>query len=206
VIIATLSHAFRSLKDIAETIKRFHRLRVFLHVVDWGFDLSNGEMFDAFVDALIMRLHEEEQRLKAKAKRAKDLSEDRRRQGYFLGSRPPPGYMLDGPPGKLRLVKDHEMREVMVLIARQVEAGSPFWKIADRLNEDGVRWKKPVPKRERRPDGPAFDLAEWDSGRVKRFYEAWQRNCREEGLELLTGEPPNLTPADHRQDLATRKP
>jgi hypothetical protein len=69
-----------------------------------------------------------------------------------------------------------------------------------------VRWKKPVPKRERRQDGPSFIPTEWDAKQVKRFYEAWQRICREEGLELLTGEPANLTPADHRQDLATRKP
>jgi hypothetical protein len=206
VIIGTLSHAFRSLKDVAETIKRFHRLHVFLHVVDWGFDSSNPELRDPFIDALIMRLHEEEQRLKAKAKRAKDLSEERRRQGYFLGSKSPPGFMFDGPHGKHRLVKDDETREHMALIARQVAVKMPFSQIAEHLNDAGLRWKKPVPKGERRPDGPAFVLAEWGAGRVKRFYEAWKRICRDEGLELLTGEPANLTPADHRQDLATRKP
>jgi hypothetical protein len=114
--------------------------------------------------------------------------------------------MLDGPPGKQRLVKDDETREHMALIARHVAAKTPFWQIAQRLNDAGLRWKKPVPKRKRRPDGPPFVPAEWDPGRVKRFYEAWQRICRDEGLELLTGKPANLTPADHRQDLATRKP
>ncbi|HEV3005186.1 MAG TPA: recombinase family protein, partial [Pirellulales bacterium] len=187
VIIGTLSHAFRSLKDIAETIKRFHRLHVFLHVVDWGFDLSNPQDFDGFTYALATMLRLEEERREAKAKRAKDFSEERRRQGYFLGSRAPPGFKLDGPPRKRRLVKDDEAREHMALIAQQVAAKTPFSQIAQRLNEAGVRWKQPVPKRERRPDGPAFDLAEWDAGRVKRFYEAWLRICRDEGLELLTG-------------------
>jgi hypothetical protein len=195
VIIAKLSHAFRSLDDIAETVKRFYRGHIFLHVVDWGFDSSNPQAYEGIIYALATRMCLEEGRRNAKVQRAKDFSEERRRQGYFTGSRSPPGFKLEGPPRKRRLVKDDEAREHMALIARQVAAKTPFWTIAEHLNEAGVRWKKPVPKRKRRPDGPPFVPAEWDPGRVKRFYEAWQRICRDEGLELLTGEPANLTPA-----------
>ncbi|HEV3022602.1 MAG TPA: hypothetical protein VGX76_09040 [Pirellulales bacterium] len=202
VLIFKLEHAFRSLDDIVQAFSRFASRHIVYHVVDFGLDASNPQNLDAFIYALAERKDLEDERREAKAKRAKDFSEDRRRQGYFLGSRAPPGFVLDGPPRKRRLVKDDEAREHMALIAQQVAAKTPFSQIAQRLNDAGLRWKKPVPKRKRRPDGPPIVAAEWDPGRVKRFYEAWQRICREEGLELLTGEPANLTPAD----LATRKP
>jgi DNA invertase Pin-like site-specific DNA recombinase len=111
VLIPTLSYAFRSLDDMINAFTSLARWGIIWHVVDFGLDSSDPKNLDAFIYALAERKGLEDDRRKAKGNRVKASQEEKRRQGHFVGSRPPPGFKLDGPPGKRRLVKDDESRD-----------------------------------------------------------------------------------------------
>jgi DNA invertase Pin-like site-specific DNA recombinase len=135
VVVARLDRLFRSVADAAQTIVDFDRLGIELVAISEGFDMTNpygramAQMASVFAE-LERAMIRERTRAAMKVKRA--------RQERVSGHAP---FGWDFRPGG-KLIENRKEQKAIAWIQQLHADGTSLRKIAERLNERGIRPKR----------------------------------------------------------------
>lgn len=190
LVIPMFDRAFRSMKDMVNTMPCFRVMQVHLHILDFPFDLDSA----SGVMMLQIRCAFAEFESRIRSERIKAAMSVARHHGRIAGRHRKFGYKIVGKGARAHYVPDWEVRQVMLYIVDLYEKeGITNWhEVSRRVYEHLTGYPPPQTSRYR---DSAFVRRQWTWQRCQRAYEAYHRICETEGrdwVDRLRATPPEL--------------
>lgn len=137
IICAKLDRAFRSALDALTMVEAFKDMRVSLHLIDLGGDVSGNGLARTFFIIASAFAEAEKDRIRS---RVTETKADQKKRGRHLGGSRPFGYRIEKGEGDLRggqLVPDEREQAAIVKMQIMRAEGKSLRAIAAAMREDG---------------------------------------------------------------------